>query len=56
VGRSLLYVNPVNILNILTEILAEGQVLRFRLVAGEGTERNLLKLLCLRQGSPSAKL
>ena len=30
-----LYVNPVNVLIILSKILAEGQVLRSRLLAGE---------------------
>jgi hypothetical protein len=35
-----LYVNPVNVLNILTKILAEEQVLRSRLMAGGGTARD----------------
>jgi len=35
-----LYVNPVNIPNILTKILAEEQVLRSRLMAGGGTVRD----------------
>ena len=34
-----LYVNPVNMLNILTKVLAEEQVLRSLLVAGSGTAR-----------------
>jgi hypothetical protein len=33
-GASPLYVNPVNVLNILTKILAEGQVLRSRYRGG----------------------
>jgi len=46
-GESPLYVNPVNVLNILTKVLAEGKGVPVR----EG-----LKLACLRQGSRSAKL
>jgi len=46
-GASPLYVNPVNRLNILTKVLAEGKGVPVR----EG-----LKLVCLRQGSRSAKL
>jgi len=39
-GESPLYVNPVNMLDILIKILAEQQVLRSRLMAGGGTVRD----------------
>ena len=47
--------NPVKVLNILTKVLAEEQVLRSRLVAGGGTARDRLKLVCVRQGSSAYK-
>ena len=51
-----LYVNPDDMVNILTKILAEEQVLRSRVMAGGVAARDRLKPVCLRQGSPSAKL
>ena len=51
-----LYVNPVNMVNILTKILAEEQVLRSRLIAGGVAARHRPKFTRLWQGSPSAKL
>ena len=49
-GASPLYVNPVNMLNILTKVLAEEQVLRSRLVAGgrnrEGRSGGSLRQSC----------
>ena len=45
-----LYVSPVNVLNILTKVLAEEQVLRSLLLAGGGTARDRPKEAPLKSG------